>query len=169
MTYDDAAIEMTDNASVNDVARELLVGTNLASVHFVAGFSAEFVREAISPQSLVPSVVRLTMRADWGIGDRRGWNNVAQSARSVFPKATDDAIRGFALMTLLGSNVVRAAIGDDGALTIHTDAAEIWIEGHESDFEESWILDVPPDLPNARDWSLVCTNSGRVYGRRPPR
>ena len=45
--------------------------------------------------------------------------------------------------------------------------AELHLAGQEDVFEESWIVDVPRDVPHSELWSVICTGQGEIFCRCP--
>jgi hypothetical protein len=72
------------------------------------------------------------------------------------------------MLMIVGGREVTDVRVAGGSLTIEVAGDEILlVPGTEDEFEESWIVDVPPDVPNAALWSVVCTDRGEVHCRYP--
>jgi hypothetical protein len=168
--HDDTASVFTtrDWKKALEVLRALLLGTFLTDLRYSAGFSVEFARESEPPSSLIPMVVRLTLRSNWRIGTAEEWEALL-SRLPIKPEGGEpgDPARAYMLM-IIGGREVTAVRVTGGSLTIEVAGDEILVvPGTENEFEESWIVDVPPDVPNAALWSVVCTDRGEVYCRYP--
>lgn len=150
------------------VLRKLLLGTDLTDFRYTAGFSVEFSRSGKPPETLVPMVVRLTLRSNWRIGTAEAWHAVRMELpRSPARGEPDDPARAYMLTLVSGSRVEDLDVSD-GNLSIRLGENDtLFVPGTEEEFEESWIADVPPDVPNAALWSVVCTDRGKVFCRYP--
>jgi hypothetical protein len=159
-----------DAETVGRIVRRLLKGAHLTAVFITGDFRLEFSRSDAATD-VAPPVAYLTLRSDWWIGDRDQWEGLL-NAPVVFPAPSEvkrEAMKAYAIVCLYrgGAEVEDIALSDDGTLVLSTSMGALAISGREDVFEESWILDVPPGVPGHDLWSVVCTNTGELFGRQP--
>ena len=160
----------THNASIAEkVLKKMLVGTFLTDIYYSAGFRIEFSREGKTPAPLIPMVVRITLRSKWSLGNIETWETLlAQNPRKDLTGDSEEPMRAFALMCLNGTQIVDVKVDRDGTLHLMASCGQdLHIPGQEDVFEESWIADVPSDVPNAELWSALCTDKGDLFCRYP--
>ncbi|MBW2460256.1 MAG: hypothetical protein JRH11_01335 [Deltaproteobacteria bacterium] len=170
MNADDDRVQTS--TSVQDaerVLRELLEGTFISALQYAAGFRIEFARQGKPPAPLIPMVVWLTFRSDWRVGSPSEWSDLVSRPPWPPPKGEEhDPMRAYALAWLGGAEVRGVRVSQDGGHHIATSCGkDIVLEGTDDIFEESWIIDVPRDVPNGEYWSVSCDNRGSLYARFP--
>lgn len=162
---------VSDPVTVAAIVQELLVGASFTSVKYATFFHLELshgTEKSMNPR--LPMVMWLTLISEWWLGDRDSWEKFRREPMTYLPvcKIEEEAKRAYALVCLIGSEIEKTQLGKDGMLTISTSAgASLHLSGREDIFEESWIIDVPRDVPNNELWSVVCTDEGELFGRRP--
>jgi len=161
----------SDLEIVRTIATRLLVGTRPTEFRYSGLFSLDFSRESRPSDPKLPMVVALTFRSDWWIGDKSEWLQFLSKHPEGFLEGKfEDAIKGYALMCLglSGARVDSVDVDSAGSLSIRTSVGKtLTLSGREDIFEESWIIDVPPGVPNHEFWSVVCTDRGELIGRQP--
>ena len=161
--------QTSEPEAVAAIIKKLLVDTYLTAMHYAAGFSVEFAREGKPPDPTIPMIVRLTMRSRWWIGKSEEWKVFLQQApMSYCGGAPDEPMMAYALMCLNGAKIEDVVLHEDSTLTLVTSLhTEIHCSGKDNVFEESWIIDVPLDVPNHALWSVVCSSTRELFGRQP--
>jgi hypothetical protein len=163
--------EPTDDlVEAREVIELLLEGAGIHQIKYAAGFSIELSRSRKDRNTEIPLVVRLTLRSQWWIGNRPEWEIFLSQTEMSSPVScgdVEDPLRAYSLMCMNGYEVEAIDLSDDGTLRLLTRAENLTISGQEDTFDESWILDIPEDVPHSRDWSVVCDSEGTVFSRRP--
>jgi len=156
--------------AVEAILKKLLVDTCLTAIHYAAGFRVEFSRTGPPLDPTLPMVVWLTMRSQWWVGERAQWAALLQNAPMPYGGAEpEEPMQAYALLCLNGARIKDVTLHDNSALTLVTSYAEMHLSGQDTTFEESWIVDVPPEVPNHAFWSVVCSDTGELFGRQPVR
>ena len=161
-------IQTSAPKAVEAILKKLLVDTFLTAIYYAAGFCVEFSRTGSPPAPTLPMVVWLTMRSQWWVGEREKWEALLHKALMPYGGAEpEEPVQAYALMCLNGARIENVALHDNSTLTLVTSYAEMHLSGKDDTFEESWIFDVPPEVPNHELWSVVCSNTGELFGRQP--
>lgn len=161
-------IQTSAPKAVEAILKKLLVDTFLTAIHYAAGFRVEFSRTGPPPSPTLPMVVWLTMRSQWWVGGKEKWEALLQKAPMPYVGAEpEEPMQAYALMCLKGVRIEDVALHDNSTLTLVTSYAEMHLSGKDDTFEESWIIDVPPEVPNHELWSVVCSDTGELFGRQP--
>ena len=162
-------VQTSEPKAVEAIIKKLLIGTYLTAMHYAAGFRVEFSREGNPPDPAMPMVVWLTMRSQWWIGEREKWEALLKKAPIHYAGCeADEPMLAYALMCLHGARIEDVALYDDSTLTLVTSLhANIHLSGKDDTFEESWSIDIPLDVPNHELWSVVCSDTGELFGRQP--
>jgi len=161
-------IQTSAPKAVEAILKKLLVDTFLTAIHYEAGFRVEFSRTGSPLDPTLPMVVWLTMRSQWWVGEREKWEALLHKALMPYGGAEpEEPVQAYALMCLNGARIENVALHDNSTLTLVTSYAEMHLSGKDDTFEESWIFDVPPEVPNHELWSVVCSNTGELFGRQP--
>jgi hypothetical protein len=147
----------------------LLIGAFLSSFSYAAGFRIEFSRQGTPPTPALPTIVGITLRSDWWIGNPQDWDALLGKALwKVLYGEPHDPMRAFAITWLCGAEVIDVTLKDSSDLIITTNyEKKFYLPGNDEIFEESWIIDIPRDIPNHEYWSVLCTNSGKLFCRYP--
>lgn len=154
--------------AVEAMLKKLLVGTFFTALHYAAGFRVEFSRTGPPPEPTLPLVVWLTMRSQWWVGEKGKWAALLQQAPMPYVGAEPaEPMQAYALLCLHGARIEDVVPHDNSTLTLVTSYAEMHLSGKDATFEESWIIDVPPEVPNHELWSVVCSDTGALFGRQP--
>ncbi len=154
--------------AVEAILKKLLVDTFLTAIHYAAGFRVEFSRTGPPPDPALPMVVWLTMRSQWWVGEREKWEALLHKAPMPYGSAgPEEPMQAYALMCLNGARIEDVALYHNSTLTLVTSYAEMHLSGKDDTFEESWIVDVPPEVPNHELWSVVCSDTGELFARQP--
>ncbi len=125
--------------AVEAILKKLLVDTFLTAIHYAAGFRVEFSRTGPPPDPALPMVVWLTMRSQWWVGEREKWEALLHKAPMPYGSAgPEEPMQAYALMCLNGARI-----------------------------EDVALYDVPPEVPNHELWSVVCSDTGELFGRQP--
>jgi len=158
-----------DAVGVSKIIRKLLNRAGLVALRFTGDVSLEFQRTPTGDDETVPVSTVLTLRSQWWIGDRGDREQALQGTLpfKAAPEVTRQALRISGIVSLFGGGqeVLDAAVNDDGTLVISTLLGALIVSGREDDFEESWIIDIPTDVPYHDRWSVVCTSTGELFGR----
>jgi hypothetical protein len=165
----EAGCTTSDRRITENVLRHLLVGARLTAVNYAAGFRIEFARASRVFAEGVPLVARLTLRSDWQIGSALEWAQLFSSAPwKTIVGEVHDPMRAYALAWLGGSAITGLDVKSGGNLILQTEyGRELWVSGSDATFDESWIVDVPRDVPNHEFWSVVCSDTGELWCRYP--
>lgn len=166
---DDCVQTSTSFQGVERTLRELLTGTFISALQYAAGFRIELARDGKRPAPLIPMVLWLTFRSDWRVGSPSEWSDLISHAPWPPPEGEEhDPMRAYALAWLAGAEVTDVSVCRNGTLHIATSRGKkLVLEGTDDVFEESWIIDVPRDVPNAEYWSVACDSGGSLYARFP--
>jgi len=174
MSYDNEkpqidVMHTCDAQQAQQVLQKMLVGTVLTAMHYSAGFSLEYSREGKAPGPFTPMVVRLTLRSAWWMGTQASWQILlSNNPCTALTSDAEEPMRAFALMCLYGTQIIQVHLDSDGTLHLKTaHGAELHLPGQEDVFEESWIVDVPRDVPHNELWSVICTGQGEIFCRYP--
>jgi hypothetical protein len=113
---------------------------------------------------MIPSVAILDLKAPWWIGDREEWEvflaDLPLKSRRGEP---DEPGHAYRLMLMVGATIQSVTLAADGSLaTATSDGEELYVEGKSDIWEESWLIEAPPDLPESGQWSIVCLSGGEL-------
>jgi len=144
------------------ILQRLLRGASLTGVCYLAGFKIELARSGKPPFPNAPMAMWLTLFSDWFVRDIPSWPKLAGTVR--VPGLESEAlepVQSFVLLSLNGAQVMGASLNDAGQLTLEFDKGHsLIVPGEDDVFENSWILDIPRDVPGAEEWSVTCSSHG---------
>ena len=103
----------------------------------------------------------LEIKAKCYVGSIEDWNRIIEQlpfrSRRTDP---DEPALAYWFMLLMGSTIDHVRINEDGALSMFTSDSEVLtVEGTDDLWNESWILQQPPDLGNLK---IICDSQGSL-------
>jgi hypothetical protein len=158
-----------DSSEIQRVLSMLLDNMVVAAFEYAAGFRIRLERELSegSPNNLLPFHLTLDLRGNWWVGERAEWislmNGLPLKARRGEP---DAPFMAFRLMLMVGATITEVTIATDSSLSLSTSDGEVLhVEGKEAVFEESWLIEAPPDIPGYDQWYVGCGSQGQLFAK----
>jgi hypothetical protein len=150
--------------------RRIFVGGVISTFEYWSEFNLRVETDAALRQgSPIPPAFNLRLRANWWMGQKTEWDLrlVQFPIRARRTQNAADPLRASLIMSSLGSTIVNLAIAEDGTLLLTTsDGDTITVPARDTQWEESWMLELPPDHPQKDDWIVFC-DDGDIFGRIP--
>ena len=156
----------------NQLLNMVFQGMVLASFEFAAGFKLKFehvTRHEQKKKKNCPEFLTLEPKADMWFGKYNEWQSFIKSL-PLLPKIDekDNPSLAYRFMILIGSMVEKVSVDLHSTLHIKfLDGDDFFVLGHDSVWEESWVVYIPPDAQGTENFSISSNSQKEIHVHAP--